>query len=70
MTIVEKMEEYQGKRVVYVDNLGNKHSGYIDVFETAYDNEDEGDEASICIERDDGKNLIVYESEIKDIYLI
>lgn len=68
MTKREIMEDSQHCRVEYTDTDGNKHTGYVEIYETPYDND--GDEGSICIDRDDGCSLCLYESDILDIRIL
>lgn len=62
MSIVELMEQSEQKQIKYVDKDGVERKGYVDVFESSYDNDD--GEASICFAGEDGEMLIVYESDI------
>lgn len=70
MDIISIMEESQQRRIAYTDKSGEKYTGFVDVFESAFDNEDDEGEATICVQRDDGKNVIVGESEIASIKII
>lgn len=62
--IMNKMADYEQQDVLLTFNDGKKIEGYIDVFESRYDNDGE---ASICFAGVHGEMLIVEESEIADI---
>lgn len=67
------MGESDQKRIEYIDTDGVKHIGYVDVYESPYDNGDEDGndgEASICFDGDDGEMLVVFESEIREIRIL
>lgn len=69
--IVDVMWEADGQRIHCVEINGDEWTGYVDVFESAFDNEDdERQGASICVQRDDGYNVIVYEDDIEKIEII
>ncbi|MCD7820995.1 MAG: hypothetical protein LUG64_02140 [Clostridiales bacterium] len=69
--IVDTMWEADGHRIHCIENNGDEWTGYVDVFESAYDNQDDEKQgASICVQRDDGYNVIVYEDYIKEIEII
>lgn len=67
MSILELMIQSEQKRIKYVDKGGVEHTGYVDVYESRYDNDGE---ASICFAGEDGEMLIVYESEIESIEIL
>lgn len=67
MSILELMIQSEQKRIKYVDKGGAEHTGYVDVYESRYDNDGE---ASICFAGEDGEMLIVYESEIESIEIL
>lgn len=67
MSIVELMEQSEQKQIKYVGKDGVEHKGYVDVFESRYDNDGE---ASICFAGEDGEMLIVYESEIESLEIL
>lgn len=64
--IMIKMSDFQQENVDIVLKNGEKLHGFIDVFESRYDNDGE---ASICFASDDGKMLIIEEGEIENISL-
>ena len=67
------MEDGQQGRIEYIDKDGVKHTGYVDVYESPYDNGDEDGndgEASICFDGDNGEMLVVFESEIQKIRIL
>lgn len=69
--IIEIMSESEGRHIECVETDGEKWTGVVDVYESAFDNEDDettGD--SICVRRDDGHNVIVYADEIETISII
>lgn len=63
------MEESDGRRIRFTLPNGKTHTGYVEVTETAYDNDD-GEGASICVDTDDGRHALVYDSEITDIEIL
>lgn len=69
--IIETMSDSEGHRIKCVEKDGSEWTGYVDVYESDYDNEgDECEGHSICVEVDDGSNVIVYDSEIESIAII
>ena len=62
--IMEQMAECEQRMVTVVTSEGKTLHGYVDVFETRYDNDGE---ASICFAGDKGDMLILEESDIKSI---
>jgi hypothetical protein len=71
--IREIMEDSQQGRIEYIDRDGVKHTGYVDVYESPYDNSDDdykAGEATICFDDDNGDMTIVYESDIKEIRIL
>lgn len=65
--ILEIMEESDQERIEYTDKDGVTRTGYVDVFESRYDNDGE---ASLCFAGDEGEMLIVYESDIAEIKIL
>ena len=66
--IIEIMSESEGRHIECIETDGKKWSGVVDVYESAFDNEDDetkGD--SVCVRRDDGLNVLVYADEIETI---
>lgn len=69
--IVKVMSGSVGQRIRCVEKNGASWTGIVDVYESAYDNEDdEVTGESICVRRDDGNNVIVYVQDIKSITMI
>ncbi len=70
--IVQVMRESEGCRIRYIDIDGDDFIGFVDVFETAFENSDDegGEGASICVQTDDGYNVLLYEREISFIEII
>lgn len=65
------MEISEGKRVQCIEKNGSKWTGSVDVYETAFENEDaEQIGYSICVSRDDGQNVIVFAKDIECISVI
>ena len=62
--IMEQMAECEQHMVTVTTNDGRKIHGYVDVFESRYDNDGE---ASICFAGDGGQMLILEESDIRSI---
>ena len=62
----EIMEQSLFKKVEVTKTDGEKIEGKVKVFETAYDNDDEN-EASICILTKAGEGFCLFESEIDTI---
>lgn len=61
----------EGKRVKCIEKDGSEWTGVVDVYESAYDNEDdEIKDASICVSCDNGSNVLVYAEDIKYISII
>lgn len=67
--IQETMANSDQRRIEYVDKEGNTHTGFVDVYESAYDN-DEYDESSLCFAGDDGEMIIVWEHDIESIRIL
>ena len=65
--ILKIMEESDQRRIEYTDKNGIVRTGYVDVYESRYDNEGE---ASLCFAGDEGEMLIVNESDITYIRII
>lgn len=65
--ILKIMEESDQRRIEYTDKNGIVRTGYVDVYESIYDNEGE---ASLCFAGDEGEMLIVNESDITYIRII
>lgn len=65
----EIMEEALFKNVKIITDEDTTIEGKVTVFETAYDNDDEN-EASICILTKDGEGWCLFESNIKSIEVI
>ena len=63
------MEESDGRRIRFTMPDGIILTGYVDVAETAYDN-DEGEGASVCVIVDGGGNLLLYETDVTNIEII
>lgn len=69
--IISVMQYSDGMRIKYTDEYGDEWTGYVDVYESDYDNQDdERTGHSICLQRDDGSNLIVYDDEIIEIAVL
>lgn len=71
--ILEVMSESEGLNVEITDAKGDKITGYVDLFETRYDNSDDdvnAGEASICVDGDDGNSYLLYESDIEEIKIV
>ena len=65
--IIELMEQSEQHHIEYTDTDGVVRSGFVDVYESRYNNDGE---ASICFAGDDGEMLIVEESDILDIEIL
>lgn len=65
--LLHLMAQSEQKRIRYTDKRGSIREGFVDVFETRYDNDGE---ASICFAGDRGEMLIVYESEIESLEIL
>lgn len=69
--IIKVMSECEGKHIRCIEKDGEEWTGVVDVYEMAYDNEDDEQQGkSICVRRDDGKNVIVYAEEIQYISIL
>lgn len=62
--ILEAMEDCEQQNVVVKLTSGEEIRGFVDVFESRYDNDGE---ASICFAGEDGQMLILEESDIAEI---
>lgn len=62
--LMKEMYECQQKMATVITSDGRTLHGFVDVFETRYDNDGE---ASICFAGDGGAMLILEESDIKSI---
>lgn len=65
--ILKVMERCEQERIEYTDKNGAVHTGFVDVYESRYDNEGE---ASLCFVGDNGEMLIVEESDITEIKIL
>ena len=63
-SVMKQMAECEQSVVTIVTDDGKTLHGYVDVFESRYDNDGE---ASICFAGDDGEMLILEEHDIKSI---
>ena len=69
--IIEIMAISDGCRIECTEKDGECWTGYVDVFESDYDNQDDEKAGnSICVQRDDGQNVIVYDDEIEYIAIL
>ena len=72
--IYAAMFEGEQKRVSLVDAEGDEYTGFVDVFESRYDNEDDeppfSGQGSICFFPDDAPPMLLYESVIKSIKVL
>lgn len=69
--IIEVMSESDGKHIECIEKDDDHWTGWVDVYETDYDNaDDEVKGHSICVMRDDNKNVIVYHNNIKWIRIL
>lgn len=66
VSIRRKMSDGAGCDVTLVYKDGRKLKGYIDTYESRYDNDGE---ASICFEGEHGEMLIVEEHELADVII-
>ncbi len=69
MRIAEKMFRYMHMKVKLIDMNGNEYVGIMHGYESAYDNEGDGDEPSVLLDADDGSYIGFFESNIKEIEL-
>ena len=69
--IYEAMSKFEQENVLLTTSDGKEYIGYIDVFESRYDNEDDdppfAGQGSICFYSDDGDSMLLYEEHIKSI---
>ena len=68
MDLLEKMKNSEGKRIKLTEKDGTVTTGYVDVYEDRWKNDDEG--ASILYQCDEGPCWIINESDIEDIEII
>lgn len=71
--ILDVMSESEGCNVDIIDVNDEKIVGYVDLYETRFDNSDDdvnAGEASICVDVDDENSYMLYESDIKRIKII
>ncbi|MCC8196547.1 MAG: hypothetical protein LIO49_07095 [Ruminococcus sp.] len=69
--IINVMSMSDGRKVCCIEKDGDEWTGYVDVYESPYDNEDDDmTGASICVSRDNGFNAIVYDHDIAYIEII
>jgi hypothetical protein len=66
VSIRRKMSDGAGCDVILVYKDGHKLKGYIDTYESRYDNDGE---ASICFAGENGEMLIVEEHELADVII-
>ena len=70
--LYKKMSESCGHHAIIAIVGKNNVSGYVDVFESRYDNEDEEDseirgKGTICFFPDDGEPMLLTEGDIQSI---
>ena len=65
-SILDKMYDAEQCNVTLVYKDGHKLKGYVDVYESRYDNDGE---ASICFAGEHGEMLIVWEHELADVII-
>lgn len=71
--ILDVMSESEGCNVEIIDVNDEKIVGYVDLYETRFDNSDDdvnAGEASICVDVDDENSYMLYESDIKEIKIV
>ncbi len=63
--IIEIMSNSEGHHIRYIEIAGQEWSGYVYVYESEYDNSgDDVNGPSICVQRDDGYNVVIYDHDI------
>lgn len=65
--ILALMEQSEQHHIEYTDTNGVVRRGFVDVYESRYENDGE---ASICFAGDEGEMLIVEESDIVNIEIL
>lgn len=66
-----KLSDYLYKYVKVVDNTGNTHTGYADMYSSAYDDPDYLEESIGIISSKGSKDgIFFYSSEIKSIEIV
>ncbi len=69
--IVDAMWDSPGKQIEWYEKNGDRWTGFVDTFESAFDNsDDEFIGASLCVERCDSYNIILFENEIYSIRIL
>ncbi len=69
--IVNVMWSSPGKQIDWYEKNGDHWRGCVDTFESAFDNsDDEFIGASLCVERCDSYNIILFENEIYSIRIL
>ncbi|MCM1023838.1 MAG: hypothetical protein NC395_07240 [Prevotella sp.] len=64
------LEDFLYKNVVVVDTDGIEHKGYVDMYCSAYENDDTEDSIGIIPDENTKYGIALYQSEIKSIELI
>ena len=67
-TIRDVMAESAGHKVKCTEKDGEQWTGYVDVFEDEYDNDENA--CSICVQRDDNFNELLFDYDIENIEII
>lgn len=71
--ILDVMSESEGCNIEITDVNGKVIVGYVDLYESRFDNSDDdvnAGEASICVDTADDNSYMLYESDIKRIKII
>ena len=69
--IIDVMSRSEGCRIRCVEKNGGEWVGIVDVYESDFDNEDDEHKGhSICVRRDNGANVLVYDDEIESIVIV
>lgn len=71
--ILDVMSESEGCNIEITDVNGKEIVGYVDLYESRFDNSDDdvnAGEASICVDTADDNSYMLYESDIKRIKII
>lgn len=71
--ILGVMSGSEGCNVEITDVNGKEIVGYVDLYESRFDNSDDdvnAGEASICVDSDDENSYVLYERDIKKIKIV
>lgn len=64
------LQDYLFKNVIITDTEGKLHKGYVDLYSSAYDNDDTEESIGIIPTKNSRQGIELYASEIKSIEIM